>query len=113
LAGYPWSLFYKKGVYIDTMQPLISGIIHGTRAALKEMVRAREWLAGVLADKDDGKEQVWHMLSYFLRELAVLIIVFYPFDVRVQFTKTEIFSVAILCLIVGIIMERKRGKRRT
>ena len=52
------------------------------------------------------------MLSYFMRELAVLIIVFYPFDIRVQYPKYQIFSVAILCLIVGIVMERKRGKRR-
>jgi hypothetical protein len=91
---------------------VISGIIQGARAVRKAASWARNWLIGVLADKDDGKEQVWHMLSYFMRELAVLIIVFYPFDIRVQYPKYQIFSVAILCLIVGIVMERKRGKRR-
>lgn len=64
-----------------------------------------------LADKPDGKEQVWHMLSYFLRELAVLLVAFYPLEQQYFRTKAgflEVCALAAICLIVGIVIERRR-----
>ena len=86
-------------------------MIQRTRAALRQkVVSLRLNLWSILADKQDGREQVLHMLSYFLRELAVLIVAFYPldrhFDSELGFVKVG--SVGILCLVLGIIIERRR-----
>lgn len=72
---------------------------------------AHSKIRSALADKPDGKEQVWHMLSYFLRELAVLLLAFYPLE-QAYFRKNpgflEVCGLSILCLTVGIVIERRR-----
>lgn len=72
---------------------------------------AQSRIRSILADKPDGKEQVWHMLSYFLRELAVLLLAFYPLEqqyFRTEAGFSEVLALSVLCLSVGIIVERRR-----
>lgn len=51
------------------------------------------------------------MLSYFLRELAVLLLAFYPLEqqyFRTEAGFSEVLALSVLCLSVGIIVERRR-----
>jgi hypothetical protein len=66
-----------------------------------------------LGDKIEAKEkeQVWQMFSGFLRELAVLMLAFYPLEqqyFRTRLGFTEVLIGSLTCLIIGIVIERRR-----
>jgi hypothetical protein len=64
-----------------------------------------------LADKLDGKHQVWEMLGEFLREFSVLILAFYPLEREYFRTKlgfAEVAVMSLVCLIIGVVIERRR-----
>jgi hypothetical protein len=50
-----------------------------------------------MADKPDGKDQIWQMISAFLRELAVLLVAFYPLER--QYFRTRIGLTEILFML--------------
>jgi len=57
------------------------------------------------------KRDVLEMLAEFLRETAVLILVFVPLELYTKMSKLSIaivFSSATLLLLLGIVLERKR-----
>lgn len=55
----------------------------------------------------------YEMTGEFLRELAVLVLVFYPLELRHTSRKREEFGIvclAALCLVAGILIERWRER---
>jgi hypothetical protein len=70
-----------------------------------------ERISGVLADSDDTKGQIWQMIGEFLRELGVLVIVFYPIERRIaeaEYGPAKVVFVGLMCVISGIVVERRR-----
>jgi hypothetical protein len=57
------------------------------------------------------RESIWRMIGEFFRELGVLVIVFYPIESHLRgsaWGKALIAAVGVSCLIVGIVIERRR-----
>lgn len=83
------------------------------RAAKPHLTKWWLWTIKFLADKTDKKEkdQIWQMIGEFFRELGVLIIVFYPVERRFAdqpHGPALVVAGGLLCLVVGIVIERKR-----
>ena len=80
---------------------------------LKKWLRdALRWFLSVLADKPDNKDQVWQMVGAFFRELAVLLLAFYPLEqsyFRTRLGFEQVLLGSLVCLIIGIVIERRRG----
>ncbi len=71
--------------------------------------KLRKQLAGRTLSED--REPFWKMLGEFFREVGVLVIVFYPIEGELKnrpHGKLLIVLSGILCLGVGIMIERRR-----
>jgi hypothetical protein len=61
-------------------------------------------------EHDPNRKGILEMLAEFLRELAVLILVFYPIEDRFHLAGSlaHVVFISITCLVLGIALERLR-----
>lgn len=56
------------------------------------------------------KKSAWEMIGEFLRDTAVLVLVFYPLEIRTltRFDRELVFALSLFLLTLGIIIEVRR-----
>lgn len=59
---------------------------------------------------DPGRKGILEMVAEFLRELAVLILVFYPIDDHLHIVGSlkHVVFISAVCLVLGIALEKMR-----